>query len=379
MMQNMNEYKILSEFANRYSCFPKAIRMMHDYSVIEVEQCKMADAHKLFYDIVDDKAIHDIVIDDSNYLNRIDPFSYVPLNMEFNRWFAFAFRTILDLVLEQFSAKTIDDVLISLNAIEQYQSSLSDKYCQYARSGHIFLTRLIENENKSAKSLLDLIKFHIEYGYSRGFELADLWNVEQWGLSSDGRLMVVDVGYSKSLSCSKYYRRISIDHNIKPAEPGSSPYTFNGYLLSQIRSPFGNPIKCKFYTKSEYILSVDNMSRHIKHANLSDDGLWDWSDKLVFVEKDNLFKFIDEMNAMNFLHAKKIEFTDDYLTVSQLDENGNWKIGAFLPYQTEPNIGMHICEFYIDQFTGKSGILKNYHPGHDVTYIEEKDELRNVS
>jgi len=40
---------------------------------------------------------------------------------------------------------------------------------------------------------------------------------------------------------------------------------------------------------------------------------------------------------------------------------------------------MHVCEFYIDQFTGKSGILKNYHPGHDVTYIEENDELRNVS
>lgn len=58
------------------------------------------------------------------------------------------------------------------------------------------------------------------------------------------------------------------------------------------------------------------MSRHIKHANLSDDGLWGWSDKLVFVEKDNLFKFMNEMNAMNFLHAKKIEFNDDYLTVS---------------------------------------------------------------
>lgn len=52
------------------------------------------------------------------------------------------------------------------------------------------------NKNKSTKSLLDLIKFYIDYGYNHSFELADLWNIEQWGLADDGRLVIVDVGYS---------------------------------------------------------------------------------------------------------------------------------------------------------------------------------------
>lgn len=208
--------------------------------------------------------------------------------------------------------------------------------------------------------------------------LPDLWNSDQWGLAAgeDGqeRLVVIDSGYSKELADSAHYKKDSITplNQCTLASEGSSPHTFNGVNLKEIKSPRGGSVVSKFYTKSEYILADDGMSRHIKHLGLSDDGMWSWSDMLVFMPLDKLSELMRIVSKFMTL-AKKISYEGDTLLVEVPDgsERGWREVFRVEGISYEPKIGLNVCEFTFDGFDGKSGVMKRFHPGHDVTFIED--------
>lgn len=378
IMQNQNEYEILSGFADKYSCFPKAIRKRSDYSVIEVEQCMPVNGPILndnIYEFYNEVGNLVVCASSSSSFKRLDEYANIPIANSFYRWFAFIFGHVLNTLIADLpkNSKSIDiniivDIAIDLLNKLDSKTSNAEYVLQFAK----FIEYLrVNNAKPICKSLIDFIEFYMNIGYSRGILFADMWNDTQWGISNDGRLMVIDIGYTCDMANSEHFIKVKIEKNdIITNEPGVSPNTFNGRQLCDIYSPNGNPIKYKFYTLSEYILSEDNMSRHIKHQNKDDDGLWDWSSKTVFVEHDNLFKFIDTISKMNKLTAIKVEFNNNQVILYQHDYTGKWAQVASIEYQLNPCIGLHVCEFYLDQFDGKSGIIKSYHPGHAVNFIE---------
>lgn len=154
------------------------------------------------------------------------------------------------------------------------------------------------SDNMLAQSLKDLLKFTMLKKLD--FALEDLWNYSQWAIlgKTHKRFVVIDAGFSKKVQESGHYTRprpIPLGNMIQTTLPEQNSRTFNGQSIDNIQDPHGKGIKSKFFTSkmSEYILSSDNMSRRIKKAGLQDDGLYQWSDKLVFMSYDHLKEVMD--------------------------------------------------------------------------------------
>ena len=216
----------------------------------------------------------------------------------------------------------------------------------------------------------DLIRFCL--AYPKHFVYADCWNYSQYGIIDDN-YVIIDSGFSEELQTSKHYysyKRIDIKE-CQLTYPGQNTYTFNGQPLSEIYDPNQKRIISKFFTShnSEYILSADGMSRRIKKANLSDDGLYSWTDKLIFTSYDNLqdVVYIIRQN-MKKNKPTQIKFDNNVMFVNSINSNGEWEtIKQLNDFSLTPEIGKYVLEF---KFDGNDGIISKHHPGHDVSYIE---------
>ena len=231
------------------------------------------------------------------------------------------------------------------------------------------------SENMLAKTLKDLLKFTFMKKFD--FALEDLWNVTQWGIVGKGkkRFIVLDAGFSRSVQNSGHYTKakpVPLSNQIKTTMPEDNADTFNGESLYDIHDPAGNIIKSKFFTSkmSEYILSSANMSRRIKKAGLQDDGLHAWNQKLVFIDYNKLVPVMQAIQSnMNKMMPTKIESDwSSWMKVKSIGEDGNW----YTSYEAnglsaDPVIGKHVLEFNFDG----DNVVRSWHPGHDVSYIQE--------
>lgn len=216
----------------------------------------------------------------------------------------------------------------------------------------------------------DLIKFCL--AYPKQFVYADCWNYSQYGIIDDN-YVIIDSGFSKELQTSKHYysyKRIDINE-CHLTYPKQNTYTFNGQPLSEIYDPNQKKIISKFFTShnSEYILSASGMSRRIKKANLSDDGLYSWTDKLIFTSYDNLQDVVYLIQQNMKKHKPtQIKFDNNVMLVKSINSNGEWEtIKQLNDFSLIPEIGKYVLEF---KFDGNDGIISKYHPGHSVSYIE---------
>lgn len=239
----------------------------------------------------------------------------------------------------------------------------------------VSLARTVVRGTPGFETLPQLLRFTFEKRFD--FALEDLWNKSQWG-AIDGRLVVVDAGFSREAQESDHYRRehpsdvVPLGSGVRTTMPGDGDRTFNGMALSDMRDPKGNAVRSKFFTSknTEYVLSDGGMSRRIKKAGLSDDGLHVWTDRLTFIGRDSLFEFMDVMrrNSGMFRPTRIDSDWKTWLTASSVNGTGEWEVS----YSTNdisavPEIGKHVLEFWFDG----DGIVKGFHPGHDVSYIQE--------
>ena len=201
---------------------------------------------------------------------------------------------------------------------------------------------------------------------------ADFWNKDQWGLI-DNRYVILDAGFSKKLQGSEHYRsiqRIPLEA-CQLSYPEQNSQTFNGQKLVEIHDPKGKSIDYKFFTSknTEYILSAGGMSRRIKKACLNDDGLYDWTDKLVFTDYAHLREIMNVINTNGQKHEPtQIKFKKNEMLVNSINSSGRWTTTYKLSdFSLKPEIGKHMLEF---KFDGDQGIISKWHPGHDVSVIE---------
>lgn len=237
------------------------------------------------------------------------------------------------------------------------------------------IDKMNDSENMLVKTLRDLLKFTLIKKCD--FALEDLWNSTQWALlgsKSKKRFVVVDAGFSKEVQKTEHYNKhqeITSLANVATTIPEDKLSTFNGKDISDIKDPFGNKIKSKFFTSkaSEYILSSTNMARRIKKAGLADDGLHQWKDKLVFVDYPELEKIMEAINSNSskMMPTRVRSNWKSKLSIQSLSKNGNWKTSYVAKSITmDPVLGKHVLEFNFDG----DNIVKAWHPGHDVSYIQ---------
>jgi len=382
--QNRAEYSCLNakdSSGNHFSCFPKAISSSEDFSQIEVEEVEHA-ADYMFDDAFSKYIDMNVVC--SNDFKRLDSYQGIRIENSFVRWFAFVFCGFFDGCLpimknENVCHDTVEDVQAFVSSYQKWTAGIESLVDTSTK----FLNEIVaqKDSNRAFKSLYDLMSFYLMYGRSQSFLLADLWMERQWGVRRSKEtgmvesFVVLDAGYSKTLADSEHYRREKITplHETEMTYPGSQPDRFDKKKLSEIMSPRNGRVVSKFYTKSEYIMTDDGMSTHIKHLNLSDDGKWPWSDKMTFMPMDKLTVVMRAIRD-NMAFAKKLTFHDEgFITLEIPDgsEYGWTEVMRVDEVSYKPVIGLHVCEFTFDGFDGKSGIMKQYHPGHDVTWIEK--------
>lgn len=232
---------------------------------------------------------------------------------------------------------------------------------------------LLDEKSKMYKVFGDLIRFALDD--DRRLVLADLWNKDQWGIAErdELQLVVLDAGFSRSLQYSEHYislKRTPLDQ-CQLTYPKQNTGTFNGKKLIEIHDPTGKDISYKFFTSknTEYILSSSGMSRRIKKACLPDDGLYGWTDKMIFTDYNHLRDVMSAINANTEKHEPtQIAFKKNKMCVNSINSAGRWTTTyALSDFSTVPEIGKHVLEF---KFDGDQGVISKWHPGHAVSYIE---------
>lgn len=227
-------------------------------------------------------------------------------------------------------------------------------------------------ENELAAALAQLLRFTFATGGN--FALEELWNARQWGFAQGSRLVALDAGFSRDEQRSGHYsssRVTPLGEGVSTTMPSDASDTFNGKPLSRIRDPKGNGVRCKFFTSknTEYILSDGNMARRIKKAGLRDDGLYQWTDRMSFVGRDTVFAVMREIGRNNERQMPTKVDSDwkSWLTLSSINGDGEWETTySTNDISSDPALGKHVLEFNFDG----DGIVKGYHPGHDVSFIQ---------
>lgn len=250
--------------------------------------------------------------------------------------------------------KTLDDILAFLKIVVDADVSMSV---------HAAMTRAILAESKF---LCDILRFKLAHPNS--LYIKDLWNIGQYGLAMDGRLVVIDAGYNHTIANSTHF---AIGRIVKETKTSNGFDTFNGQRCTEIISQTGSPVEWKFFTSNgtEYVLSATNQARRIKQAGLNDDGLHPWMDRMVFVDEQDA---VDAINTI--VEIKKtltpIKLDTSWKSGAKLDiqklVQGRWRTQLSVTIQdTKPQIGKNALEFMLDGY-----IVKAAHAGHAVTKLK---------
>ena len=364
--QNKQEYKNfkLGE-KKKLICFPRAFKHNRDYSRIWVEECKLFKTQEEFLDAFawPDEWRSKVVDVCSNFLK-------IPLSQFIGFWI---FGWLEDMNLEK--AKPLVEDSISdedLSKIVPFKTlddmakfiELAAKNLTSSMHSHVCLVAGLLGKSQV---LLDLLRF--KFKHPEKLYIRDIWNLNQWGMTKDGKLVVIDAGYNHTIANSSHFAR---DRQIVKEVVKSEDFdTFNGQKCDEIFSPSGSPVEWKFFTSrgTEYVLSADHQARRIKQAGLNDDGLHPWMDRMVFVDEQ------DAINAMNTM-------VDIQRTLTPVKLETTWESGATLDIQklvqdqwqtqlsvtiqdTKPQIGKNVLEFMLD-----GCIVKSFHAGHDVIKLK---------
>lgn len=381
-LQNKAEFvNIKFAEASKLHCFPHAYSLSEDYKTLVVQKCEPVDnaALECAAQYVLCKAGYDL----EKYKN-VAAISTLAFSL------GAVFKMLRDLKQKQekqFNLPVLNPRHSELMALAENLISDCNEmqvmnffyHFRFHDLGNLILTinSMKVRECMLARSLKDLLKFTLLKKLDFAFE--DLWNMTQWGIvGKDGgtkRFIVLDAGFSYEVQKSGHYGvepPIPLKDVVQTTCRLHNASAFNGESISEIHDPHGNSIKSKFFTSkmSEYILSSDNMARRIKKAGLQDDGLHQWTDKLVFVKYSDL---LDVMNVIekNASQQRPTRVESDWktsLSLSSLNEDGQWtKSYTLSNFSVDPVIGQHVLEFNFDG----DGIVKSYHFGHDVSYIQE--------
>lgn len=346
-------------------CFPKAVKHNRDYSKIWVEECKTLKTQEQLLDAFawPDEWRAKVVEICSNLL-KIPPSQFIGF------WI---FGWLEDMNLEKARPLVGDGVsdeeLVKIVPFKSLVDTakffeLAAKNTSSSMHGYVCLTANLVGRSQV---LLDLLKFKFEH--PEKLYIRDIWNLNQWGLSQDGKLVVIDAGYNHTIANSSHFAR---DRQIVKEVVRSEDFdTFNGQKCDEIFSPSGSPVEWKFFTSrgTEYVLSAEHQARRIKQAGLNDDGLHPWMDHMVFVDEQ------DAINAMNTmvdiqrtLTPVKLETTWESGTKLDIQKliQDQWQTQLSVTIQdTKPQIGKNVLEFMLD-----GCIVKTFHAGHDVTKLK---------
>ena len=344
-------------------CFPKPKRHNRDFSKIWVEECKTFKTEQEFLDALD------LPAEWTDHLVRASAMCKIPV-AQFIGFYIFgwleettaeqAVNMTVDeenrrAISELFPFKTMSDICSFLEIVGRGCTAWENHAC--------FVASIIAR----SQVLLDVLKFKV--AHPERLYIKDIWNLNQWGLSSSGKLVVIDAGYNYTIANSQHFNRGGC--LVKDVVKSDDLETFNGVKCSEIFSKTGSPVEWKFFTShgTEYILSSAGQARRIKQAGLNDDGLHPWMDKMVFVEEK------DAVDAMNTIVNIQKTFTPVKVLTSwkpqtKLDiqklVNDQWQTQLSVVIQSDkPEIGKNVLEFNLD-----GSLIKNFHAGHDVVKIK---------
>ena len=280
IIQNKIEYENF-KLGAKFNCFPKIKSHNKDFSSIIVEECSPIDESFLlkyfetgYLKIVKSKIIDKYQTSIAKFIG-FDIFGFIEeLNSQMIKTYGVTDENILKFVDDIHDFNSLLDFLNMVNFILKFA-----------------IVRVAIEEIPIVKNI---ISFWIEN--KDKLYIRDLWNLTQYGINQNGDVVVVDAGYTKNLANSRHFSRVTIDK--RNYVISKDLYTFNGKRCDEILSSNGSPIKWKFFTSkgTEYVLSALGQSQRIKNAGLADDGLYSWTDKLLFVDEKDA---IDAMNKMS--------------------------------------------------------------------------------
>lgn len=348
-------------------CFPKTKSHSEDWSEIVVEECKLVASEDELFNAFTTSWPEELR--ESIQVNAL-PHLKMPLSQFIGFWMLGwledmnleAAKTVIpDASEEDLSElvpfKTVDDIAKFLDIMaKSIASPLRGHAC------------LVASAIGRSQVLLDILKFKL--AHPERLYIRDIWNLKQWGLAKDGKLVVIDAGYCHEMANSSHFKRGKVEKN---AIKSDSFDEFNGERCTEILSKHGAPVEWKFYTShgTEYVLSSIGEGRRIKQAGLQDDGLHMWTDKMVFVDEQ------DAVSAMNTMCSIQrtltpVKISTSWEPRSTLDiqklVGGAWQTQLSVVIQdTKPTIGKNVLEFMLD---GDQGIVKSFHAGHDVTKLK---------
>lgn len=344
-------------------CFPKPKRHNRDFSKIWVEECKTFKTEQDFLDALD------LPAEWTNHLVGASTMCNIPV-AQFIGFYIFGWleettaEQAVNMTMDEADRKTMAE-LLPFKTMNDISSFLD-----IARRGNTAWSShacLVANVIARSQVLLDVLKFKI--AHPERLYIKDIWNFNQWGLSSSGKLVVIDAGYNHTIANSHHFNRGGC--LVKDAIRSDDLETFNGVKCSEIFSKTGSPVEWKFFTShgTEYILSSVGQARRIKQAGLNDDGLYPWMDKMVFVEeKDAIDAMNTIVNIQKTLTPVKVLTSWEPQTKLDIQKlvNDQWQTQLSVVIQNDkPEVGKNVLEFNLD-----GSLIKNFHAGHDVVKIK---------
>lgn len=368
IQQNKNEIMcwLSSEAGKEWKCMPRVLKWSKDFKKITVQKAMPVTITRFIASFDEDfKKVYKVLPIPTAYNIANDCL----------KWFAWVYAPrFLNKLIYAWNIRSPHELMyvvenVTTNDIKQ---KLGIPREDDAESGLALLKKIVidsRDRDDDWGALHDLVNFQVSHGFANGFMLEDIWHPNQWG-EIDGHLAVIDMGFNLKLSGSSHYKRDTIVplDQCKTVKPGESDLTFNGESLDSIRSPSGHKVAWKFYTKSEYIMSDAGESRRIKSLGLPDDGLHAWCDKIMFMPLDNMMVAVNAIKRIKMdLKSPRavIDFKSGTLAVQDIS-TGVWQNVCIVDQVSrEPTLGKHVFELTFDG----DGIVKNFHPGHDVTSI----------
>ena len=329
-IQNKTEvenYRIAKK--SGWTCFAKITWSSRDKSEIRAERCSMVD-----YNVFNLKYRNDFI------RNGMNP------NEDLLKFFAwktmFAFNKLLDAAEKRGIPRRV-------NRIVKFLDGESDIILAGGTPTLNLIVDMFLNRNKNLDLFREILSFSIEN--KNRLLVDDLWQPPQYGLTKDGRIVVIDYGYSVDLSKSDLYGVSKKKTNLVPD-------------MGEFWSSF---------VVGSMTFMVDSECR----TQMRDrDGMW-WtrSTKTIYVTPEN---------AVNAIRAvrRKVDFTRVFrvesdwksnLVFEELKDEKRIPLTDKVQFSIKPEEGLVPLELYLTE----DNVVRNFYTTALVNGLE-RETIREI-
>lgn len=284
------------------SCFAKIIDCTSDFSELVVEKCG-----KVSYDTI------------RNKFSKLYQRYGISTTEDFLKFFAWRVSLCVRKLCNAMVGRNISPTVENFKMFLTQEKDLL--LIENVPSVNMVCDMMCSND-EDTKLFREIIEFYLMY--PRNLLVDDLWQPDQYGLTKDGRIVVIDYGYSVDLSESEYYK------------------------VGKRRCPV---IDKANFTKEITCLNTKFMMTDDYRTQMESGGWWSMSSKTVFMRPDVARATVEELRRhVDCLRIFRVD--SDFETKMAFEELIDEKrrvVVDNIEFSKEPEVGLVPFEFFMTE------------------------------